>query len=193
LFFQAYSWCHEIDAFHREAEKVKIRNAKFNYAEIYAVMDVALTSDNYKAKLFDFNIGYEFHVNGEITDEERQNMPEWYEGRESQNYGVSLTPVGEYSSVPLRLCKEIVIQEYRSDLRKTISYVECQRDLTLMEILDAIYWEVSFHGGPEQAASFLDELQQNIEEVKSGKVETIPLEDIKKELMENQLEEDEEE
>ena len=189
MFFMAYSWCRDIEAFHREAKKVRKRShAHFLYNEIYACMDVDLRSHKDDIKPYDFNISHDFHVVGVITQKEREELPEMYEGRETQGYGVSMTPIGHYAWLPLALDNGIDIREYRTDLRQEISLLKCRRGITLLDLLDAIYMEISFHGGPEDAQKFADEMTRRVDEIKSGMAETHPFEDLVDELEEDSKE-----
>ena len=185
LFFLGYSWCWEIDAFHKLADKVqKHSRTKFNYCEVYAAMDVEIRDNEKDNKLYDFNLWHGFHVNGDITDEERKENPDWYEGMTTQNYGVSMTPINEYAHLPIKLDKNVTIEEYRNDLRKQVHLVESTRDLTLLEILDAIYYEISFVGGPEDQEKFVEEMGRRLADVKSGEEKTRPFDEIVKECEE---------
>ncbi len=178
MFFEFYSWCHDITAFHTAAEDIQKSDTEFNYSEIYAAMDVEIRSNEKEKKPFDFNIWHDFHVNGNITAKEREANPDWYEGQTTQNYGVMMTPIGAYAWLPLKLEKKVIIEELRTDLNKQVSVVECTRDMTLLEILDAIYWEISFVGGPEETLKFADDMRKQVDEIKAGTIETRPFEEL---------------
>jgi hypothetical protein len=43
-----------------------------------------------------------------------------------------------------------------------------QKDFTLLEVLDAIYWDISFMGGPEDNSDFLEEMKDRVESIETG-------------------------
>jgi hypothetical protein len=66
-------------------------------------------------------------------------------------------------------------------------------NFNLLSILDAVYWDISFYGGPQEAEEFKEELCRRVDEIKSGEAKLIPFEDIKKEWGIEDEDEDEEE
>lgn len=188
-FLATYSWCSSIDDYHVEAEKIDKR-FEFNYSLVSSSMDLVIRKNENDTKPFNFQVSYDFHVNGAVEEEERNRNPEYYKTVDNINYGVSMTPIGEYAYLPLHLENEITVKEYRTDLHEEKVLLTCHRDMTLLDILDAIYWEISFCGSPAQAAEFREGLMQSVEDIKSGNVDTVPLDDIIKEIEDKHKEED---
>jgi hypothetical protein len=59
-----------------------------------------------------------------------------------------------------------------------------ERTYNLQDVLDAIYWEISFHGGPAQKNEVKDMLKERVDEIKSGLADSIPAEEVFPELKE---------
>jgi hypothetical protein len=90
---------------------------------------------------------------------------------------VSLTPVCELLHLPLRYDPELVfraekqIEEYRSEI-----------DITFIEFLKAIFFDLTFHGGPEERDSVSAELRRRVDEIERGEAKLIPADELFKEL-----------
>jgi hypothetical protein len=57
------------------------------------------------------------------------------------------------------------------DMRSTdgvLVPIEFETDFSLLEVLDAIYDDISFHGGPSENAAFLEEIQETVQRIKDG-------------------------
>jgi hypothetical protein len=57
---------------------------------------------------------------------------------------------------------------------------EFSHPLSFVEVLDSIYWEISYYGPPEDSGELREEMVEVSEGVKSGKIETIPFEEVKR-------------
>jgi hypothetical protein len=68
-----------------------------------------------------------------------------------------------------------------------------QKDFTLLEVLDAIYWDISFMGGPEDNSDFLEEMKDRVESIETGdaKILTWGEADTVEKMVKNITEEDE--
>lgn len=95
-------------------------------------------------------------------------------------WSISLTPVRELLTLPIRVNPEVVITEDDVDSR---SYgLEIARvfhpDLTLGQIVDGVLHELSFHGGPAQQTEFAEELEMRTQEATDGSVALINVDDV---------------
>ena len=55
-------------------------------------------------------------------------------------------------------------------------------DVTLLQLIHALFWELSFFGIPEERDATRDELRQQVKRIEAGEERLIPFEDIRKEL-----------
>jgi hypothetical protein len=91
-------------------------------------------------------------------------------------YAIDLTPVNEVAHLPVKLKPVAEIRERRGKVSEQ-AYV-----YTLLEVLDAIYYEISFYGGPEETATFAKELSQEDQDLDAGQLQTITLDAIRQEF-----------
>lgn len=99
---------------------------------------------------------------------------------------VSLTPVNQLLDVPLRYDPELVlwdpdgVEKYRTSV-----------DITLIEFLKAIFFDLTFYGLPDERNEVRAELERRLEEVRRGEAELIPGEEVLEELRERRGRSDE--
>lgn len=96
------------------------------------------------------------------------------------HWSVSLTPLRELLSLPLRVNPEVRLME--DDINAKAFGDEVARgrhpDVTLGQVIDGVVWELSFHGGPQERAEFRDELNQQVAAVKAGTATLVSGDDI---------------
>jgi len=68
---------------------------------------------------------------------------------------------------------------------------ETHKSFTLFEILYGLFWEFSFHGGPENREEKLEELKETMRRIDSGEEKLIPWEDVKNNLKQRLKSDDE--
>ena len=64
----------------------------------------------------------------------------------------------------------------------SVANLSSECEFSLLDILDAIYFDISFHGPPSQRDEFIDEMRGRIEEIDLGIVETRPMDEVFEEL-----------
>jgi hypothetical protein len=108
-----------------------------------------------------------------------------YDGAWSENpdwpraggISVSLVPVNRLSRIPLRYDPALVFSDedgaetYRTEI-----------EITLIEFLKAIFFDLTFHGNPEERDETREELDRRFAEIRSGEVEAIPADVLLEEL-----------
>lgn len=174
IFMSMYSWCRAIDEFHKAAlshavnENDGLKYLKIGSGiEVYEDKDYSTISDS-----MDF---YGFGPTSEDTLKYYKEVGK--EPPENETYGLGFSSMSELANLPVK------IGECRlSIFGKNENGIDAKRTYTLLQILDAIYWEISFYGGPKEAADMKEELCRRVDEVKSGNAKTIPFEDVMKEL-----------
>ena len=95
-------------------------------------------------------------------------------------WSVSLTPVRELLTLPVRVNPEVVITEDDVDSRAyglEISRV-LHPDVTLGQIIDGVLYELGFHGGPTEQAAFAAELRTRAKEATDGSIALINADDV---------------
>jgi hypothetical protein len=173
-FIQSYSWCQAIDEFHEQAEE-PIRNdenddEKLDYLEIYHIVD----SYDSKNKI-QIDKSTAFHAKGKVKESVLGKLTDG-------NYSISCAPMYELADLPVRLRKKIEIYEPWQKKKFPKILFEGESYFTLLEILDAIYWEISFHGGPQEKDKFRDSLKSFKENIDLGIEKIYSFDELKEKL-----------
>ena len=153
-FIQFYSWCHSIDEFHEEAQKPYDPSTD---DEPLASIDVTRVAKFGK-----------FRDKDPWTFDNYLDMGGSKDGDE-QGYALEFTPVNELAHLPLSYASTTEIcQSARYSRSGNVKeghklLVKCIWPYTLLELLDAIYWEISFMGAPEDRDGAKEELQERYE------------------------------
>jgi hypothetical protein len=110
-----------------------------------------------------------------------EDAPEHHRKKgEHITWAVSLTPVRELLSLPLRINPEVLICE--DDLDSESYGQEIARirhpDVTLGQIISGVLYELGFHGGPVEQAEFAAELKRRTNEVDNGTAKLISAEEV---------------
>ena len=176
-----YSWCREIDAFHAQANEfheIEEEDEKMSHLEIYHHVETNQSDERIKhpgglrerIKVVDFQTYPSFGGRG----------PEPV----NQNYSISYSPMWKLAHLPVKINEDFDVYTAfdPSSKKKPEKVLTTKRDFSLLEVLDAIYWDISFMGGPDANAAFMCELDERVSEIKSGDVAGIPLEQLRKRL-----------
>jgi hypothetical protein len=156
-----YSWC-DTSAFHAEALKPCGKPSDLTRLELSKYIEI--DEDDAGEHLNFGGIGPpDEHLKKQgITDPEI-------------HWGISLSPVNELASLP------VVLNSTGSTMREHQEIAKVQVSFTLLEVLSEIYFEISFHGGPESRDALGEELKQSIAEIEAGTGKLSSLEDLLKE------------
>jgi hypothetical protein len=194
LIISQYSWCKQIDEFHAQAEEPMRDDPTdtdpLRRLEIYWCPEVHLYNETikhiggHKTKIrtacFDSYCG--FHGIGPAPKGKEDN-PAYRTEDGCIQYSVSYSPMWKLADLPVNLNKEFTIYEpYPYKEKQPANLLKAEKEFSLLDVLDAIYYDISFMGGPAENAEFIEEMGRRMEEIDSGTVKTIPWEDVKKEL-----------
>lgn len=159
FFVSRYSWCREIDQFHAQALL-----PREDLSEGIVKLVVCAHGD-----MFDkhFNIFTDFYG---VNDQ-------------GETWGLSLTPMFQLAHLPVVIDERFVVRQNIQDVIFT-----GERSFTLLEFLDAIYWDISFYGSPEENHAFSEGLKATIQELTEqvGKDDVIPFEEAMRSLVEEE-------
>jgi hypothetical protein len=155
----AYAWCGAIDRFHVQAKEPN---------KPHDVDDTTLTELNIEA--FAGIHCYDGLDGCHAVPDSFEGITMDFSGiaANGQTYSVSMSPMYKLASLPVRIQKTITITKNFEPLL-TASY-----EPSLLEVLDAIYWDISFYGNPEQTADFFEELKERSKEVEDGTATLVP-------------------
>lgn len=79
------------------------------------------------------------------------------EGEEIR-FGIDFTPMSELAHLPVKLEPEVIFYDGREPKFSSSRY------FSVLEVLNAIYWEISFFGDPKEKADLREELQDRVRE-----------------------------
>lgn len=160
-FIRQYSWCWAIGEFHNAARQPRPDHDpdQLTHLEIAQCAEISMWKEHpeYKPEI---NLSLDFSGIGKTTEDG------------GNRYGVSLTPMNHIAYLPVRIKSTCGI---RRDLETEGEY---ETTLSLLEVLDAIYDEISFHGGPEESAEFLSEMVARVEEVEAGTAKLVSIDEV---------------
>ena len=185
FFISQYTWCNSIDEFHLELDKIADidENDKIDHLEIHWHVDY-----NKSKKYTNFGMAADFHGVGlpltkedqkEINEENGYDLPIGF----IENYSISASPLNQVSHLKVTLKTDIdVYRLKRHPKTENIKILTSECEFSLLDIIDAIYWDISFHGPPSQRDEFLDGIKEQMEEINLGTAETYPIEDLFEDL-----------
>jgi len=160
-FISQYSWCHHIDEFHDDAHK---ENSKEETEVAYLEIHWHPETNSYKGKQ-SIDLSPSFHGIGKPDDD--------------QTYSVSYSPMWKLAHLPVKLNTTVDLYEpFNRNKKEQKLIFHGERIFSLLEVLDAIYDDISFMGGPEDNVAFLEEMKDTMEEIKSGKAECVPWKEV---------------
>lgn len=103
-------------------------------------------------------------------------------GPDGTIYGIDLSPLSDIGGLPIRLNSApgiLALARHPNPYSRETGFTITP---TLLQFLNAILWEISFHGGPEERDRRRAELLEIAAEVEAGTAKLIPLDDVLKDL-----------
>lgn len=183
LFISQYSWCKAIDEFHAQAEEPDYSDRdpdeKMDALEVYWATDYNTAPGDEGHYM---NCDPAFHGIGKPRGKYAEGMdPE----KDVMRWSISASPMYEIADLPVKLNTKVELYDYELLRKKPLAkgevfkpFFTATKYFTLQDVLDAIYWEISFHGSPQSKIEFKEELNARMDDIKAGLVEGIPAEEI---------------
>lgn len=185
-FLACYSWCRAIKEFHKEArlpvpEKEEEDEYSGGLIHTYVNRDLYLTQ--YKNEKPNWVEGMDFYGLGHASKSTREH----YESKgetppETERYGIGFSGCQSYSRLPVVLDDKLEVymdgRVVKGKLVPREVYATCKTTVTLLEFLDAIYWEISFYGVPEARDEQWSCLKERVDSIKEGLDEGKPVEEL---------------
>lgn len=196
LVISQYSWCRQIDAFHAQAQEPNRFDPDdtdpIDYLELYHHPEVHKATETKKHPgglrertiTIDFETSVGFHGIGSAVGKE-DDLACRKDG--NIQYSVSYSPMWKLAELPVKLNKSFDVYEpfdpnKHNRNKHPEKLLTATREYTLLEVLDAIYWDISFMGGPDDNAEFLEHMNETVDQIKNGEVPMIPIEQVFTEL-----------
>jgi hypothetical protein len=99
---------------------------------------------------------------------------ETYKEGDEIKWGISFSPMQKFADTLLVL--DPFVHVYNSKTKEKNTYPSS--GYTFFNVIYAIVYEISFHGGPEDTEKVFDSLNDQIKKIKSGEIQTFPIEDL---------------
>lgn len=100
---------------------------------------------------------------------------------EDDGYAIEMTPVNELVHLPIRVSPQVGMYKpwVRDDEPPLLSTgFTLTIHPTLYTFITSIFWELTFLGHPEERDEVMGGIQQSMEDIKSGKIELLPFDDL---------------
>lgn len=155
----------------------------------------AFTSNgNFDEKLECLELYWSWHLNSETGEYSNVQRPSFhgvgfmqtadvlihdhiqYKAGERVNYSIVLTDIADMLDLPIRINKIGFLTEGNFDSKHYADQLDqgmiCE--MTLGQVLEGIFWELSFHGGPKDKDKVSERLKESIKDIEEGN--TFPFE-----------------
>jgi len=106
-------------------------------------------------------------------------------------YAIEFVPVNNLVRYPIKLDENVQVLTTDLDAFEASRDTSCKetelgnKPFTLLELFKGIFWEIAFLGSPENRDQEIGIIRETMEDIKNGDIETIPWENIKKKIDEN--------
>lgn len=157
-FIARYSWCRAIHDFHEQARLPE----PTEQGERGSIEELVISFGGDFHPPFGFSHGLDFSGKGP----DKEGVP--------TSWALELSPVNTFSRLPLRLAEKAHFTYWPDDdvqspgWHEKVRYEEAPYSFSLLEVLDAVYMEISFFGGPEQVAAKFEEISGAVAEAKQA-------------------------
>lgn len=93
-------------------------------------------------------------------------------GNDGKVWSLDLVPLGEIAALPFRLETNASVDHFLDGNFETESGLRYTP--SLLEVLDAIFFDISFHGSPADKAGVTLDLERMMKEIENGTAELVP-------------------
>jgi hypothetical protein len=171
-FISEWSMC-DVDAFYKELQK--------GYNEI-------APDDDVKYCTVTLHVEVDYHEPGKykaLPDRQLTTSMDFAgRGNDETNWALDLSPLAEIAGLPFRLTPESICsvtthgEEIKFERHERFEYTP-----SLLEVLDAVFYDLSFHGSPQQRAEFSLGLEEIVTKIDEGRAKLVPFSTVDKETV----------
>ena len=90
-------------------------------------------------------------------------------------FALDFSPLNTLGEYKLRLNTDYTVYRWSQET----PILATSKTFTLLDILRGVFWELSFHGSPQQRDQRRAELEQTVQDLKDGKLETVEWKGVK--------------
>jgi len=106
----------------------------------------------------------------------------------TESYAIEFTPLYKLANYQIRIRDELWLTHYENIKGDVDDKIKFKPSITLIELLYAIFWELSFLGSPQRRNEQTDKIMSRVDEFKKAEEEgrldeiTVPWKEVKKKL-----------
>lgn len=143
---------------------------KFRREDYMDYLEIGWSGDIENEKIFSSNNYWDFHGVGKEGREVKKlrksgvKVPKDYR----QTYALGMSPVYKFSGYKIQMSNVILITDWRHPKQKESIYthIEFRPSITLIDLLHAIYWELTWYGCPESRKVQVKELTKSLDKAR---------------------------
>jgi hypothetical protein len=160
-----------------KSKKSSKKDSEVEYLELYLEATCDKDGDS---------IGWGFHgmgYKGKISKDIRFLAKEWDDKKKKEyreNYAIEFTPIYKLASLPIKMRPYIQVTDYNDASKQEI--INLTPSITLIELLEAVFQELSTVGNPKQRDAQLKDIREKVKKIKKSK--PMSHEKVKKDLLE---------
>lgn len=138
-FISRYSWCKDIDNWHKQLDDKAVQKSKADcsFAEVYWAGYV-----HSKSKHLDIKSG--FHSVAVLPSGNKEYS------------SLSDTKLSSIRDLQLIINSDLPVYTGKGASSRYAYLCEYKKRFSLLDVLDAIYWDISYYGGPDEASSYYE-------------------------------------
>lgn len=188
FFIAQYSWCKSIDEFHSQAEEPPYTTSDHFSSLHLTALEIYWACDYSDIDEDATWLGCDSALDavGPVTESHVKDFG--YKSEEigtETKWGISFTSMQELADLPVRLNEKVAFYSKKDRLARgteVTPILQSKRTFSLQDVLDAIYWEISFYGSPAKKNEFRDEIRDRLDEFNEYKNGLIPEDEEKKDI-----------
>ncbi len=143
LIVSMYSDVQDIEGFHKELNSKKKTDTKLSHIEIYR--------------------------SGQIYKKDLSVWTDWIgilkkKGKYGKEVGLSYVPLYKMANLPVKLKTDFKVWSM-NEIKPEKPAIDYKTSFTLLEILHAIYYDISFHGGPKEREAIKKEMAETVDKI----------------------------
>ena len=162
IFLKKYSWAHGLDEYHAQLDDPPEKSECIKRLEIQWFPETHYTEDGKpkgeNAKVPEVNLHHNFSGRGPAGEEAKH-----WDGdpNDEISYGFGGGNIKDILDLPIVIREEVEFEQVdfkkkKDEKLERIVMFKGEAGFTLLEILDAIYWEISFYGPPCESKAIFD-------------------------------------
>ncbi len=99
-------------------------------------------------------------------------------------WGVSMSPLEDLLHLPIRLDEQLHVREDMRHWKKGDQKIllDGRKSFTLKDVIEGVFWELSFCGTPEDTAKTKEEIMQSVKDIKEGNAKLRNIDELIAEL-----------